>query len=108
MKNDALKYHGSKANIYKESEMVNGKKSWKSQHDAIWFIPSSNKWVIGSLSSIGSIYYAIQQVDLVNHEYPYHVDRWSYLKPGFGFVSPYDSANIIIKRVTGIFSVSFL
>ena len=45
----------NKQGIYELSETINGKSSWKSATQAIWYYPEHNIWAIGSLSDIGRI-----------------------------------------------------
>ena len=42
-------YHG----IYMESEVINGKSSWKYNDNAIWYLPNENNWLIGPSNWIG-------------------------------------------------------
>ena len=40
--------------LYKKYEVFNGKMSWRSETDAIWFVPTPNCWGIGPLEKIGT------------------------------------------------------
>ena len=51
----AFSSQGSRAGLYEETNPVNGKQTWISDNgNAIWWISSSGKWVIGTASAIGS------------------------------------------------------
>ena len=42
------------AGLYEETTPVNGRKAWISDHgNAIWWISSFGRWVIGAVSDIG-------------------------------------------------------
>ena len=54
---NTLLYQGHREGIYFNSSLVNGKPSWTSTSNAIWFVKGlasySSGWMIGLLSSIG-------------------------------------------------------
>ena len=54
MKNDALTEQAQLKGIYKKYEVFNGKMSWISETDAIWFVSTPNCWGIGPLEKIGT------------------------------------------------------
>ena len=52
MKNDVLSHQGSIQGIYQISDPINGKQSWTSGSNAIWY--GQGQWHIGSLDAIGT------------------------------------------------------
>ena len=54
MKNEPLSLEGSRQGTYQISNLVNGKPSWKSPSQGIWYIPLFERWVIGSSAEIGT------------------------------------------------------
>ena len=54
MENNAQAAQGSKEGIYHNSSLVNGKPSWTSTSQAIWYDQPSNDWMIGYLDNIGT------------------------------------------------------
>ena len=54
LENNAQAAQGSMEGIYHNSSMVNGKPSWTSTSQAIWYHQSSNSWNIGFLDNIGT------------------------------------------------------
>ena len=52
--NDALAIQGSYAGYYKPSSVVNGKPSFKSGGNAIWFDDEYDDWNIGEVVDLGS------------------------------------------------------
>ena len=54
MKNVLLESQGKRQGIYQKSAEVNGKPSWVSNNQAIWWISQHNEWGIGDLTSLGT------------------------------------------------------
>ena len=54
LENNALVAQGSKEGIYHNSSMVNGKASWTSTSQAIWYDQELSNWNIGPLDDIGT------------------------------------------------------
>ena len=54
MTNDALISQGSLQGIYGVYQTTNGKTSWKSTFQAIWYVPDWKDWAIGKLENIGN------------------------------------------------------
>ena len=52
--NDVLASKGSLQGIYGVYQTTNGRTSWKSGSNAIWFAPDGNDWFIGDLEDIGT------------------------------------------------------
>ena len=53
LRNDVLSKQGVRQGYYHYNGIVNGRHSWKSADQAIWFIPEFKSWGIGPLDSIG-------------------------------------------------------
>jgi len=85
MKNDAHDAQGSKSGIYEIHQDVNGKKSWISSSNAIWYVPTYNSWAIGNLASIGSNSRVIASSSDTGDKSPYDVsnDDWYYDENGW-------------------------
>ena len=54
MKNVLLESQGKRSGSYEKSMEVNGKPSWVSNNQAIWWISEFNEWAIGDLTSLGT------------------------------------------------------
>ena len=54
LKNVANESQGPKKGTYEISETINGKPSWISNDQAIWWVPEHSEWGIGPLYAIGS------------------------------------------------------
>ena len=70
---------GSRSGSYEESTSVNGKQAWISANgNAIWWISSSGKWVIGQASAIGSNVGGLFSDDPSNPDSgcPQNVTKW--------------------------------
>ena len=52
--NGPLASQGRREGTYEISNLVNGKPSWVSNTQAIWFVPKHKDWAIGYKSKIGS------------------------------------------------------
>ena len=81
MANDALAEQSIRQGTYQLSEEINGKPSWKSATQAIWYYPDFKDWAIGSLSDIGTNFRGITSVDYnVENDCPQEVpkDKWKY------------------------------
>ena len=52
--NNAKVAQGSREGIYHNSSMVNGKPSWTSTNQAIWYDQQFDNWIVGPLNNIGS------------------------------------------------------
>ena len=53
MKNNAATIQGTRQGIFQSSSPVNGRPSWTSESQAIWYVPSIKEWAIGNLEDIG-------------------------------------------------------
>ena len=47
--NGALKAQSSREGMYEKSELINGKTSWISDSQAIWYAPGPKVWCIGTI-----------------------------------------------------------
>ena len=54
LKNDVLASKGSLQGIYGVYQTTNGRTSWKSGSNTIWYIPDYDDWAIGDLEDIGT------------------------------------------------------
>ena len=54
LKKDAKASQSAREGTFERSITVNGKRSWKSKDNAIWFNPKSNNWKVGLLKDIGN------------------------------------------------------
>ena len=54
LKNDVLASKGSLQGIYGVYQTINGRTSWKSGSNSIWYIPDYDDWLIGDLEGIGT------------------------------------------------------
>jgi len=80
MKNDA-----HESGIYEKHQYINGKTSWISKTNAIWYVPNYNSWAIGNLKDIGSTTREIaSRSNTANQKSPYDVsnDDWFYVANG--------------------------
>ena len=78
--NEALAYHGDKQGTYGLSEVINGKRSWKSVTHAIWYNSDFKDWRIGALSENGTNFRGITSIDNEEYDCPQEVpkQRWQY------------------------------
>ena len=54
LENNAQSAHSSKEGIYYNSSMVNGKPSWTSTSQAIWYDQDNDNWLIGPFDDVGT------------------------------------------------------
>ena len=54
LENNAQAAQGSREGIYHNSSLVNGKPSWTSTSQAIWYNQDYDNWNVGSLDDIGT------------------------------------------------------
>ena len=99
LKNDVLSKQGSRQGIYEFNGIVNGRNSWKTSDQAIWYYPDFKDWAIGSLNDIGTGFRGItsvgnQDIELFkipNNKWKYWDGEWKEIKSG----------DITINCVTG-------
>ena len=70
----------SKQGTYEFSETINGKSTWKSATQAIWYYPRYKDWFIGSISKIGTTTAGIHSVADTDYDCPQQVpkDKWKF------------------------------
>merc|ERR1711971_495314 len=90
LKNDVNKWQGSKKGTYEISETINGKPSWISNDNAIWWIPELGNWGIGSLDAIGSKARELTGVPFDENDLDKPYDQkytWKYKKINFFYTA---------------------
>ena len=85
MKNDALSNQGFKQGIYQISQPINGKQSWTSGGNAIWY--EQGDWVIGDLEDIGTNICAMSAIDAYGGLDDDN-NVWQYYNPEIGWAYP--------------------
>ena len=106
LKNDVLSIQDSRVGLYKKGGIVNGKRSWTTDSQAIWFVPQFLVWAIGPLEDIGGT----QLVAITSYNdkdqslFDVPNDRWQYWDSEFKDIKDGD---ITIKCVdtTGNFHI---
>ena len=80
MANEAKAKQRDKQGTYELSEAINGKSSWKSATQAIWYYPEYKDWGIGALSDIGTHDRGITSIGDGKYDCPQQVpkDHWKY------------------------------
>ena len=97
LKNNALNEHKEKEGTYQLlSSNVNGRPSWISISQAIWYIPQFRNWAVGPLKSIGTTNRGISSRFYNEADDPQNVKYWDYYKSGIGWVST-DVNDVIIE-----------
>ena len=98
--NEALAYQWDKQGTYQLSEAINGKPSWISGAQAIWYNPEFKDWMIGALPGNGTNFRGITCADNVEHECPQQVrkDHWEYYN---GSDVPKSYSNDVSIQCTG-------
>ena len=81
MANDALAEQSGRQGTYQLSEKINGKPSWKSGTQAIWYDSQNKYWTIGLVSEIGTNRGWIYSATDTEYDHPQQVpkDKWKYL-----------------------------
>ena len=103
LKNNALEADVSKQGIYQRSSCVNGRNSWVSPSNAVWYVPHYQEWYIGYLENIGTYLNGMQsfgqQGDL-NCPYNVSIGNWQYFSGG-AWIMPEDVNDISIGCFQG-------
>ena len=81
---------GDRQGIYEFNGIVNGRISWKTSSQAIWYYPEFKDWAIGPLSDIGTSSRGITSVanldtkifNVPNNEWYYWDSEWKVIKSG--------------------------
>ena len=99
LNNDAKTFQWSREGIYDEHIIVNGRKSWRSTENAIWYVPQYNSWAVGSLDAIGGTIRGITSTDGSGNNDPHNVpsNDWWYWNNGWNRANGID--DIIIQLV---------
>ena len=89
LRNEVLSKKGSLQGSYQLGDWVNGKPSWKTATNAIWFYPEFEDWAIGPLNYIGTNRRWITSVldnqdlfDVANNAWKYWDGEWKSIKNG--------------------------
>ena len=77
-----LTWHRRREGIYEISNFVNGKPSWITDSQAIWYVPKFKDWAIGYKSKIGTTRRGISSFGNQGNMDPDSVpnDQWKYFK----------------------------
>ena len=76
--NNALVAQYNKEGIYHNSSMVNGRASWTSTFQAIWYHQVSNLWAIGLLDNIGTSAAGIKSDYSSGCPFDLSSEKWQY------------------------------
>ena len=82
MKDGVLNEGVSAEGTYKLSTKVNGKESWTTSSNAIWYIPEYKKWGISYLAYRGTKRRFISSRFVYDLEQPYDVEYWDTWRSG--------------------------
>ena len=95
LKNKAFEEQYRVQDVYQLSKLVNGKASWISKYQAIWYIPECKTWGVGDivvlgnttrrLSSNGDQWVSKFPYEIPNDQFWYYDDDWK--KPGANDIS---------------------
>ena len=99
LKNEVYVEKEKFAGDYQISETVNGKPSWKSGENAIWYAPVDNNWLIGYLNKLGED----DGEFFAPNNYGGLADNrnvWKY-SDGSTWITPSDSNDVIISSSGG-------
>ena len=78
LKNDMLEHQSQRQGTYQRSSEINGRPSWISESQAIWYMPKWKKWAIGNLSHIGTRLRGISGSSDDKLELPFDIKSWEY------------------------------
>ena len=100
LKNDVLSKQGRYQGTYQINKIVNGRLSWKSAFNAIWYLPASYCWAFGSLDKIGGNLCGIISWSGEGVKTPDQVpnEKWIYLDDEWKSVP---SGDVVINCVQG-------
>ena len=79
LRNDVLSKQGGRQGYYHYNGLVNGRHSWKSADQAIWYIPEVKSWGIGPLKIIGESGFWITSSSYKDESlFSVPSDKWQY------------------------------
>ena len=101
LNNNPLAEWGDLQGIFQLSLTINGRPSWASTSNAIWYNPNDRTWVIGSLENVGTTKFGISSIIFENEvgdpqnniDWGYWENRWK--KP--------DVNDIIVECIDGMY-----
>ena len=100
LKNEVSLHKIEFAGYYQISETVNGRPSWKSGENAIWYAPPVRQsWLIGYWKKLGEYdgeFYALSNGGLTDNR-----NVWSYSMNDSTWITPSDSNDVIISSSGG-------
>ena len=101
LKNGALLHLSSKQGIYQRAGKVNGKTSWISTTNALWYNPASADWMIGSVGTLGISGGISSTGNQGKSSCPYNVanNSWQYAANGVWTIA--DANDVSIECLTG-------
>jgi len=67
--NGAWQAQSSRQGTYGRSALVNGKPSWTTDSQAIWYVPESKFWCIGALTAIGTDFCGVSSAIGINDHF---------------------------------------
>ena len=89
-----------KEGTYQLSSTVNGRPSWTTESQAIWYVPEYKDWAIGSLENIGNTLSGISSVDDNEVDDPQHMVSWNYSNGDEWVVD--EKNDIIVECIDGM------
>ena len=102
LKNDAFTQQKSWQGTYQSSSTVNGRPSWTSKSQAMWYVPQFKDYRIGHLKDIGSTNGGIATSENDELIDPQHAVSWKYYKGDDGWVSSTKENEIIVECIDGM------
>ena len=102
LKNGALEKQSGMQGLYQASDCYNGRKSWTSSLNSIWYVPEYQEWYFGPLDGIGLGIISIGHQGDLNCPYNVTNDNWQYWDGRF-WILPEDVNDISIRCFQGYF-----
>jgi len=97
LNNNPLAVHGDLQGIFQLSLTINGRPSWTSTSNAIWYSPNDRTWAIGSLEDVGTSKCGISGIFDNEVDDPQNIIDWQYHR-GYGWETP-DVNDIIVECI---------
>ena len=100
LNNNPLAEWGDLQGIFQLSLTINGRPSWASTSNAIWYNPNDRTWVIGSLENVGTSKSGISGISDNEVDDPQNNIYWQYYQrgSGYGWETP-DVNDIIVECI---------